>query len=70
MLLRMLVVLWCVRGLFTREIIYNPCFAIAMGLVVGLCLLAEQSRRASLDLSGIGSKSGANIPKPLPGRAG
>jgi hypothetical protein len=43
-LLRMMIFLWIVRGMFTREILYNPSFNIAMGLVIGLCMLAEVAR--------------------------
>jgi O-antigen ligase len=35
---RMLVVLWVVRGMFTREILYNPSFCLAIGMCIGLCL--------------------------------
>ena len=45
-LLRMMVVLWFVRGAFTREILYNPSFNIAIGLSIGLCLLAETARES------------------------
>ena len=38
-LLRMTLVLWAVRGLFTREILYNPGFCIAVGLAIGLCIV-------------------------------
>lgn len=44
-LMRMMVILWVVRGMFTREILYNPSFNIALGLVIGLCMLAEVARR-------------------------
>jgi hypothetical protein len=43
-LLRMLVTLWWVRGMFTREILYNPSFNIAFGLVIGLCVLTAAAR--------------------------
>jgi hypothetical protein len=45
-LMRMMVVLWVVRGMFTREIVFNPSFNIALGLVIGLCILAEKARGA------------------------
>ncbi len=38
-LLRMMLLLWAVRGLFTREILYNPGFCIAIGLAIGLCIV-------------------------------
>ncbi|MGD9722099.1 MAG: O-antigen ligase family protein [Pirellulales bacterium] len=46
-LVRMLLVLWVVRGMFTREIMYNPSFNIAIGLCIGLCILAEKVRAAT-----------------------
>ncbi len=44
-LLRMMVVLWVVRGMFTREILFNPSFNIGLGLCIGLCMLAELARQ-------------------------
>ena len=44
-LLRMMVALWAVRGLFSREILYNPSFSIGLGLAIGLCMLAEVARQ-------------------------
>jgi O-antigen ligase len=43
-LLRMVVFLWFVRSMFTREILYNPSFNIALGLAIGLCIIAEAAR--------------------------
>ncbi|MEI7688232.1 MAG: O-antigen ligase family protein, partial [Planctomycetota bacterium] len=43
-LLRILVFLWVTRGLFTRDILYNPSFNICFGLSIGLCMLAETIR--------------------------
>lgn len=43
-LLRMMLILWVVRGFFSREILYNPSFAIGMGLCIGLCMLAEKAK--------------------------
>lgn len=52
-LLRMQIVLFVVRGMFTREILYNPSFAAGFGLCLGLCLIeyrayarAQQAARA------------------------
>jgi hypothetical protein len=42
-LMRMLIVLWVVRGFFTPEIIYNPAFDISIGLVIGYCMLTDQA---------------------------
>jgi hypothetical protein len=44
-LMRMLVILWVVRGMFTAEILFNLSFNIALGLVIGLCMLAEVARQ-------------------------
>jgi hypothetical protein len=43
-LMRMMVVLWFVRGNFTRDILFNPSFNIGLGLAIGLCMLAETAR--------------------------
>jgi hypothetical protein len=40
-LLRMALLLWIVRGMFSREVLYSPSFAVAVGLAVGLCIRAE-----------------------------
>jgi hypothetical protein len=37
-LLRMMLVLWFVRGNFSREVLYAPAFCIGLGLVIGLCI--------------------------------
>jgi hypothetical protein len=37
-LLRMMLVLWFVRGMFSREILYAPSFCIGLGLAIGLCI--------------------------------
>jgi O-antigen ligase len=37
-LLRMMMILWLVRGMFTDEVLYNPSFCIGLGLCVGLCI--------------------------------
>lgn len=44
-LMRMMVVLWFVRGNFTRDILFNPSFNIGLGLAIGLCMLAETARQ-------------------------
>jgi hypothetical protein len=50
-LVRMLVVLWAARGMFSREILYNPSFSIAIGLVIGLFMLAEVARQGQPGLA-------------------
>jgi hypothetical protein len=35
-LLRMMLVLWCVRGMFTHEILYSPGFCFGLGMCLGL----------------------------------
>ncbi len=47
-LLRMMLVLWFVRGSFTREILYNPSFCIALGLCIGFCILADTARESTV----------------------
>lgn len=37
-LLRMMVVLWFVRGIFSREILYSSGFCMGLGLAIGLCI--------------------------------
>jgi hypothetical protein len=44
-LMRMLVILWFVRGMFSREILYSPAFNIAIGLAIGLYILAATSSK-------------------------
>lgn len=41
-LLRYMLILWVVRGMFNDEIIYIPGFCIGMGLAMGLCLAAAK----------------------------
>ena len=44
--MRMFIILWVMRGIFTAEILYNPATLVAAGLIIGLCLLAEVARSA------------------------
>lgn len=37
--LRMLILLWIMRGLFTGEVLYSPSFNVAFGLLIGLCIM-------------------------------
>ncbi len=46
-LLRMMVILWAIRGLFTSEVLYNPSFCIAIGMTIGICIIAQQERERS-----------------------
>jgi hypothetical protein len=46
-LCRMMIVLWVIRGMFTREILYNPAFNVGLGLCIGLLILAMTSRKSS-----------------------
>ncbi|MCC6993615.1 MAG: O-antigen ligase family protein [Deltaproteobacteria bacterium] len=36
---RMMMALWVMRGMFSREILYNPSFAIGLGLTMALCMI-------------------------------
>jgi len=38
-LLRMMVLLWMIRGMFTSNILYNPGFSMGLGLAIGFCAL-------------------------------
>jgi hypothetical protein len=40
-LLRMMILLWLLRGLFSREILYSPAFSMGLGLCVGFCVLHD-----------------------------
>jgi hypothetical protein len=44
-LMKMMVILWFVRGNFTRDIVFSPSFNIGLGLAIGLCMLAEVARQ-------------------------
>jgi hypothetical protein len=44
-LMRMLIFLFCARGMFTREILYNPGFVIALGLSIGLMIVTGENRQ-------------------------
>ncbi|HKD38417.1 MAG TPA: O-antigen ligase family protein [Pirellulales bacterium] len=46
-LLRMMLLLWALRGLFTREILYNPGFCMGIGLAIGLCIVEAGLAEAS-----------------------
>ena len=37
-LLRMMMLLWLLRGMFTDEVLYSPSFCIGFGLCIGLCI--------------------------------
>lgn len=38
-LLRMMLILWGVRGMFSQEILFNPGFCMGLGLAIGLCMV-------------------------------
>ncbi len=69
-LLRMTVVLWAVRGLFTREVLYNPSFNIALGLAIGLCLLAETAREPAANAAPLPAGAGEAGPGVLEAASG
>jgi hypothetical protein len=37
-LLRMMLMLWVIRGMFSHEILYAPAFSIGIGICIGMCL--------------------------------
>ena len=47
-LLRMMLLLWLLRSLFSREILYSPAFSMGLGLCVGLCMLHDTWDRRAL----------------------
>lgn len=49
-LLRMLVALWFVRGMFSREILYAPGFCISLGLALGLSICALEVHRKTIQV--------------------
>jgi hypothetical protein len=53
--------------MFTPDILYNPCFNMAFGLVIGLCMLAQAERRVPR-AAGIRPVP-AGYPAVLPGTA-
>lgn len=62
-LLRMMVVLWAIRGIFTREVLYAPAFGIGLGLAIGLCILYEAADREE----SAARPKPATLPPPMPG---
>ena len=40
-LVELMVVLTVIRGLFSREILYAPGFAIGLGLAIGFCMIKQ-----------------------------
>jgi hypothetical protein len=43
-LLRYMLILWTIRGLFNDEILYNPGFCVGLGLAIGGCVVAGKLR--------------------------
>ena len=43
-LLRMMVLLWIIRGMFTSNILYNPGFSMGLGLVIGFCTVIGEAQ--------------------------
>jgi O-antigen ligase len=43
-LVRMMLCIWLVRGLFSEEIIFSPGFSMGIGMAVGICILHGSSR--------------------------
>lgn len=53
-LMRMMIILWLVRGMFTHEIHFNISFNIAIGLILGLFILTLQEQQASQNAGYVG----------------
>ncbi|MCC6132327.1 MAG: O-antigen ligase family protein [Acidobacteria bacterium] len=70
-ILRRLLILWVVRGLFSDEVLYAPAFAILMGLLVGRLGADENGCVSGTRVAGV---SGAQVPSRdevrTPGRLG
>ncbi|HMB91092.1 MAG TPA: O-antigen ligase family protein [Rhodothermales bacterium] len=49
-ILRMMLILWVVRGMFSHEILYNPSFCIGIGMALGLCLVKGVWNKKQSDL--------------------
>jgi hypothetical protein len=45
--LRMMLFLFAVRGLFSREVLYNPSFCVAIGLAIGLCIVEGEAAKSA-----------------------
>ncbi|MEX2113429.1 MAG: O-antigen ligase family protein [Pirellulales bacterium] len=65
-LMRMIIVLWAVRGVFTNDILYNPSFNIGIGLCIGLCILSETAREAVLTAGAERALATARPPNTIP----
>jgi hypothetical protein len=55
--LRMALFLFAVRGLFSREVLYNPGFCMAIGLAIGLCIVEAKSAKIGQAILGRGARS-------------
>jgi hypothetical protein len=69
-LMRMMLVLWVIRGMFTREILYNPACNIALGLCIGLFIVSQAVRPDpdAADKKSLPARPPENGP-PTPGAA-
>jgi O-antigen ligase len=62
--LRMMMILWILRGMFTDEILYSPSFCIGLGLCIGVCIVDGCWRRESATAwvnAGIGPLTSGNL---------
>jgi hypothetical protein len=62
-LLRMMLILWGVRGAFSQEILYNPGFCVGLGLAIGLCMVEYDVIKKSNSV-GFPATAQANSPNP------
>jgi O-antigen ligase len=63
-LMRMMIMLWVVRGMFTREILYNPACAIGVGLCIGLFIASQTGREVPTDKKTAPSRPQPPLPAP------
>jgi hypothetical protein len=63
----MMIVLWAVRGLFTREVLYNPACSIGLGLCLGLFIALQAARPDADDAKRSTPKLATPDPPAAPG---
>ena len=66
-LLRMMMALWVMRGMFSREILYNPSFSIGLGLSMALCFIHGLWGRAAPTVPVRGRPVTPTTASPAPG---
>lgn len=65
-LLRMMLVLWAIRGSFSQEILYNPGFCMGLGLAIGLCMVELDVVKKSMWFNYPAAKAMPGVAPPRP----